>query len=292
MQSPTVSSLLQDGSTKLKNAGSETPLLDCRILLAHSLGVSTDALYSMYRDAVSERAEETYHRLVHERSQGTPVAYLTGSIEFYGRSFLVDSRVLVPRPETEFLVDTALEKEADLPSGTILDTCTGSGCVAVSLKAELPDRSIIASDISEDALVVARKNARRLVHDDILFVQADAVPVSTGPYAMITANPPYVPTEQCPRRRGSASCNQSPAWEPILALDGGQDGLDIVTRIATAAFDTLVPDGWFITEVGYDQSLCVRDLLARIGYTDVSCKKDLAGIDRIICGRKTSRQSA
>ena len=292
MQSSTVSTLLQDGSTKLRCAGSETPLLDCRILLAHSLGVSADALYSLYRDEVSAKAERTYHRLVHERSEGTPVAYLTGSIEFYGRSFLVDSRVLVPRPETEFLVDAALEKATGLPPGTILDACTGSGCVAVSLKAELPDRSIIASDISEDALIVARENAQRLAHNDIRFVHTDAVPVSLGPYAMVTANPPYVPTEQCPRLRGNASCKHSPAWEPMLALDGGQDGLDIVTRIASEAFATLCPDGWFITEIGHDHRTRVCDLLARIGYTNVSCTRDLAGFDRIICGRKTNRQSA
>ncbi|MFP4510484.1 MAG: peptide chain release factor N(5)-glutamine methyltransferase [Spirochaetaceae bacterium] len=288
MQARTVSELLRSGAESLERAGSSTPQLDCRVLLAHALEVAPDRLYARYKDPVPVSQQHRYFDLVQRRSLGEPVAYLTGTIEFYGYDFLVDDRVLIPRPETEHLVEIALYEASRQPPGVLLDVCTGSGCVAISLKKSLPQWTIIAADISSDALIVAKRNAERLTDNSISFREADGVPSDIPVCSIITANPPYVPHDACPRISGSAEPGSSPAWEPMVALDGGPTGLEVLSRIARMAYRALGSDGTLIMEIGYDQRERVTDLLAQTGFGIVSCTKDLAGHDRVITGQKTS----
>jgi release factor glutamine methyltransferase len=287
MRDTIVSELLRSGAEALEQAGSNTPHLDCRVLLAHALGVATDGLYARYRDPVSVPHQDVYFDLLRRRSLGQPVAYLTGTIEFYGHDFLVDRRVLIPRPETEHLVDKALDEASRRSPGVLLDVCTGSGCIAISLKKALPQWNVIAADISSDALAVAKHNAARLADDAIEFHEADGVPPGIQACSIITVNPPYVPHETCPSETGSAAPGNSPAWEPPVALDGGPTGVEVLSRIARMAHNALEAGGLLIMEIGYDQRERVSDLLAHIGFTIVSCVKDLAGHDRVITGQKT-----
>lgn len=286
MRDTTVGELLRSSAEVLQRAGSNTPQLDCRILLANALGVTTDGLYARYRDSVSEPQQDVYYDLLRRRSLGEPVAYLTGTIEFYGHDFVVDKRVLIPRPETEHLVDRALDEASRRSPGVLLDVCTGSGCVAISLKKALPQWTVIATDISSDALTVAKRNGARLAGDAIEFQEADGVPPGIQACSIITVNPPYVPHEACPSVTGSAAPGNSPAWEPPIALDGGPTGLEVLSRIAGMAYNALVADGVLVMEIGYDQRARVSDLLAHIGFRIVSCTRDLAGHDRVVTGQK------
>ncbi len=281
-----VASLLHAGAQQIREAGSDTPLLDSRVLLAHAIGVPVDSLYARYRDAISDRIARTYAELISRRSAGEPVAYICGHVEFYGRTFRVDRRVLVPRPETELLVEAAVRTARSLSPGKLLDACTGSGCVAITLKAELPEWDVAASDISVDALEVTRRNATDILGEELTCLHASGIPVHEGPFTIITANPPYVPTDLCPRTQGRASPSDSPAWEPRIALDGGPAGTEVVDLIARGAYAALIHGGWLLLEIGYDQGQRVTDLLAQIGFGSVSCEEDLAGLDRVVLGQK------
>jgi release factor glutamine methyltransferase len=260
-----------------------TPRLDAELLAAHALGLSRMALYTGF-DRPLDDAELTGLRgLVKRRLAGEPVAYITGHKEFWSLDLLVDARVLVPRPDTETLVEAALERlPADRPA-RLADIGTGSGAIALALAAERPLAQVVATDASTDALVVATANAERvgvtervrLLHGDLLAPLGDE-----AAFDVIVSNPPYIPTADV------AGLAAEVRREPRVALDGGADGLAIVRRLIDGAPAPLAVEGWLLIEVGAGQAdAAVEHFWAR-GYRDVSVRRDLSGIARAILGRR------
>lgn len=256
----------------------DAPRLTAELLLAFILKVPRVRLY-MDLDRPLEKEElAAFRALIQRRLAGEPTQYLLGEKEFYGRKFKVDPRVLIPRSETELLVQAALsELPKDAPC-RVLDLCTGSGCVAVSIAAERPLASVWATDLSDDALAVARGNAEVLgVDGRVTFFSGDlfaALPPGAR-FDVIVSNPPYISTKDL------AGLQREVQKEPRLALDGGADGLLLLTRIAEAAAAWLKPGALLAFEIGDDQGEAMKGLLTRVGGHDVRVEKDLARLDRL-----------
>ena len=270
-------------SAELPKGG--TAFLDASILLAHCLDISRETLLTRFPERIDEASVEAFSDLWKRRLSGESVAYILGRKEFYGRNFIVDGRVLVPRPDTETLVEAALEIGDDIfarifgesPSRSfrLHDVCTGSGAVAVSIAAERPGWLVSASDLSTEALDVAEINASLLLGRRMPLAVADLLGGVEGPFDVITANPPYVPSLETERLLALG-------WgEPRLALDGGRDGLDLVRRLAGEAFSRLFPGGFLLIETDDLQSEATRDILIRAGFGETRVWKDLAGLERV-----------
>lgn len=285
-----VRELLNQAATLLSESGIDTPSLDAALLLANTLGLSREQLYARFTDPVSQRDKDRFLRLIRERRRGVPVAYLRGVKEFYGREFLVDPRVLIPRPETEILVDLALELLSGGLGGSgakVHDCCTGSGCIAITLKAELPHLTVSASDNAPDTLTVAEENCRRLVPSGggsqappIQFFPSDLLSSVDGNFDLITANPPYVAEDEVKEILDSGS------QEPAVALLGGKTGIEIPYRLLKSALEHLSANGYLVMEVGFGQASGVMEKMEAAGYTDVGYRDDLQGIPRVVYGRK------
>ena len=270
-------------------AGSgETPYLDALLLLGHAASMTTEQLFAAFEDRISESILATYQHLVADRCKGIPVSYLRGVKEFFGREFRVGRGVLVPRPDTEILVETALE-EIDRCGTAALhvhDCCTGSGCVAITLACERAC-TCTASDISGEALSYAHLNAIALDRPEIAFWRGDLLaPLrdriaggeTTRP-VIITANPPYVADNE-------VEDLTSRGWpEPALALDGGSDGLVIVRRLAEDAEACLSDGGCLMVEIGAGQGAASTEILEAAGFGEVSLIRDLGDRDRVCRGR-------
>ncbi len=264
-------------------AGAQLPgdsgRLDAEILLCHCLDKPRSYLYSHPESSVPPELREAFDSLLEERRAGQPVAYLVGSREFWSLSLAVNEHTLIPRPETETLVMWALE--LDLPQyAGVADWGTGTGAIALALASERPDWSVIATDFSARALDVADLNRRR--HDlDVQLVRADwgsaLLPASLD---LVVSNPPYVAEGDPHLAQGDLR------FEPNSALVAGQSGLADILRIVRDAYRVLVPGGWLLLEHGYDQSETVREALTAAGFTEVSSRRDLAGIERISGGRR------
>lgn len=244
----------------------DEPRLSAELLLAHAIGCSRMALYTGYEQTPAPAQVEAFRALVKRRKEHEPVAYLTGKAWFYSMEFSVCSDVLVPRPDTETLVEQAITA---LRSGTagnprVLDLCTGSGCAALAIAKNCPATKIVAADISPKALAVAEKNAHALgLADRVTFLQGDllaALRPGELPFDLITANPPYIPSNQIDTLAPEISRH-----EPRLALDGGGDGLQLITRIIHAAPDHLVPGGYLLFETAYDQTGEAAKMIAATG---------------------------
>ena len=261
--------------------GLDSPRLTAELLLAHVLHVSRVRLYTDL-DRPLEAAElGAVRSLIVRRASGEPTSYLTGTREFYGRTFAVDPRVLVPRPETELLVEAVLQLVPRDAEVRVLDLCTGSGCVGITLALERPRARVLATDASPGAVEVARANAGALgaaerfdarLGDLLAPVEGEA------PFDVVVANPPYVPRGEIP------TLPPEVRREPPLALDGGPDGLEVVRRIATAAPGRLVPGGLLALEIGDGQGPAVHSLLEAAGYGSVRIERDLARHDRLALG--------
>ena len=225
-----------------------------------------------------------YYALLQRRRAGEPIQYITGEAEFYGLPFLVAPDVLIPRPETEHLVEKALALAEGFVHPRIVDVGTGSGAISVALARHLPDAQIVAVDISGPALKIARENAdRNGVSDHVRFLQSDLLAaVADERFEMVVSNPPYVPTTD----RGALSIEVRD-HEPALALFAGADGLDVYRRLIPAAYAVLEPGGFLVMEIGYGQSEPVAALLADSGFTHIEFVPDLQGIPRVACGRQT-----
>lgn len=271
-----------------ENKGVDAPRLTAEVLLAHVLTVDRVRLY-VELDRPLEKAElATFRDLIARRLSGEPTQYLTGKREFYNRPFKVDARVLIPRPETELLVQAALHA---LPKDTptrALDLCTGSGCVALSLAAERPLAQVTATDISPDALQVARENADALqlmdrvqLLEGDLFAPLDVAPsTGEGPYDVVVSNPPYIATEEL------ATLQREVQREPRRALDGGSNGLVLVERIIQGAQAFLKPGGLLALEIGETQGAAVLALLNAAGYGQARVERDLERRDRLALGTR------
>lgn len=259
----------------------DSPRLTAEVLLAHVLQCDRVRLY-IDLDRPLTRAElSAYRSLLERRVAGEPTQYLTGHKEFFNRRFRVDPRVLIPRPETELLVELALEKlPTDVPT-QVLDVCTGSGCIAITVACERPQSSVWAVDVSEDACAVARENAGALGVEGRVQVCCGDLLSPLPPDARFDAvisNPPYVPRGQIPR------LSREVQREPRAALDGGDEGLDFYRRLIPEVRQFLKPGGLLALEIGEDQGAEVLKLLGAHGYDGASIQKDYARHDRIALG--------
>ncbi len=217
-----------------------------------------------------------YEELLRERGKRIPLQHLTGEQEFMGLSFTVNDRVLIPRQDTELLAEEALKRLR--PGARVLDLCTGSGCIAISLKKIRADLDVTASDLSGQALEIARENAKRLM-TDIDFVQSDLLEELSGTFDMIVSNPPYIPTKTI-----DTLMEEVRFHDPKMALDGGADGLFFYRRIIAESKSHLTLGGWLIFEIGHDQGETVSHMMMEGSYTGVRVIKDLSGLDRVVVG--------
>ena len=225
----------------------------------------------------------SYSELLERRYQGEPIQYITGETEFYGLPFRVSPDVLIPRPETEHLVEKVLELAVHFPVPRIVDVGSGSGAIAVALAHKLPHAQIIAVDLSAAALAIARENAKRN-GVALRFLEGNLLaPVAEERFEFIVSNPPYVPTAD----RESLSVEVRD-YEPALALFAGENGLEVYQRLIPAAFDALIPGGYVALEIGYGQSPAITELLARSGFEQIEFVPDLQGIPRVACARRPS----
>lgn len=279
----TVHEIIATGRRRLAGVGlaPDEAALDARLLAQHLLGWSAADLLASGLDAASTELITRYDQLVTRRAAREPLAYITGTKEFWGLPMTVSPAVLIPRPETELLVETALERLAD-PELTVADVCTGSGCVAIALATAHPRLRIVATDISEQALAIATANVRRHdVGDRVRLMRTDILSGVVERFGMIVANPPYIPTGDRPQLQPEVR-----DYEPALALFGGDRGLDVIRTLAEHATVRLRPGGWLIFECGAGQAKEIRELIARVPpLVIVEHKKDLQGIPRVVVCR-------
>lgn len=257
--------------------------LETQILMAHALGVARAWLVAHDRDALSEPQANAIEALARRRERGEPVAYILGEREFHGRLFKVSPDVLIPRPDTELLVDAALSRlPADRPA-RVLDLGTGSGCVAVTLALERPLAEVLAVDVSPPALALARENARRLGAANIDCLLSDwYAAVGVKKFDMIVSNPPYIAMSDTHLARGDLR------FEPRHALSSGEDGLDAIRAIVWGAANHLHNGGWLLLEHGHDQDSQVTTLLAEHGFVRIETLPDLAGLARVCLGLRAA----
>jgi release factor glutamine methyltransferase len=257
--------------------------IDAQVLLAHVLGRDRTWLHAHATEPLAVADADAFFKLAARRRSGEPIAYLTGRREFWGLALAVDDSVLIPRPETETLVDCALRRLPIDRALRVLDLGTGSGAIAIALAHERPRASVVATDNSEAALEIARKNAEQLGLRNVEFVRSDWYETRTGalarPFSAIVSNPPYV-------RAGDRHLAEGDVrHEPPSALTSGRDGLDALRTIIGGAGRHLVPGGSLVVEHGYDQASAVRELLDQAGLTELECLRDLSGIPRVSAGR-------
>ena len=267
--------VLKGASEFLGKQGVESPRLNAEHLLAHVLGLKRMDLYLQFDRPLGETERAPLRDLIRRRGTGIPLQHLLGSVEFCGRTFKSDARALIPRPETEQLVERALTYTS---LNSILDVATGSGVIPLTLALERPDAMINATDISPDALTLTRENAVLLGVDRIVFHEADLIPESLrqNSFDLITANLPYIPSAEI------STLSREVQHDPQLALDGGADGLDLVRRLAPLAYECLTPGGHLLLEIGIDQSDEVMTCLAGHNYRDITALPDYQGILRFI----------
>ncbi|NLG49027.1 MAG: peptide chain release factor N(5)-glutamine methyltransferase [Chloroflexi bacterium] len=280
---------LYQAARVLADSGSDSPRLDAEVLLAHVLGTSRTDLYVRWAEPLAEEPAQRFAALVRRRAAHEPVAYLIGHREFYDLDLYVDRRVLIPRPETEHMLEEALAwargaagNRAILARGTlrVVDVGTGSGALAVALARHLENAHVWAVDLSAEALEVAEINVRRYnLQDRVTLVQGDLLAPLAGPLDIITANLPYVPQEDL-----SSLAPDVAAYEPRSALDGGKGGLDVILRLLEQAPERLAYPGLLLLEIDHRQMDTVLNV-ARIRLPDAraSVVRDYAGLARVIC---------
>lgn len=275
-QAATIEAQLLPARYQLASAAVEEPRRTAGTLLAAVLDCDQTHLFAYPERVLTEPESAHFAELVARRAAGEPTQYLTGVREFFGRDFEVDPTVLIPRPETEFLIEAVLGEAPD--SARILDLCTGSGCIATTLACERPNNQVFAADISADALRIAQRNSGR--HDaSVSFLQGDLLDaVRDESYDVIVCNPPYV------AERDRATLSREVRREPSLALFAGTDGLAIYRRLIPAATRVLRPGGLLVLELGYDSLPGVRELLGE--WDRVEIRSDLAGIARVALARR------
>ena len=291
----TYKELLEEGYQILNSAEIEEARLDAWLLLEFAADIKR-AWYYAHMDETAETAvAERYRQLCEKRAQHIPLQHLTGQAYFMGYEFYVDDRVLVPRQDTETLVEEAISHLRELPAPKILDMCTGSGCILLSLLMELPQASGTGADVSADALEVAKENTRRLgLEKRAELIQSDLFSADyfeknsrkkCMEYDMLISNPPYIRTADI-----DGLMDEVRLHDPRLALDGKADGLYFYEKITEQAGKYLKPGGWLIYEIGCDQGKDVAEIMKKKGFIQIEVKKDLAGLDRIVEGRMLTQE--
>ena len=269
--------LYQIGKEKLQKAGITEAELDARLLLEFICHTDRNALYAHGDQEIEDEKMQDFLQLIEKRAVHIPLQHLTGEQNFMGLDFLVNEHVLIPRQDTEILVEEIMR---DLHDGLrILDMCTGSGCILLSLLHYSNDCSGVGVDVSEDALAVARQNADRLAEKQAVFIQSDLFEKVEGSFDLIVSNPPYIRSQEI-----AGLMPEVREHEPHLALDGKDDGLHFYREIIKGAMPHLKRGGQLFFEIGYDQGEAVQALLAANGYTEIAVVKDYAGLDRVVYG--------
>jgi release factor glutamine methyltransferase len=290
---------IRDGAELLKASGCGSPFLDASLLLGAASGKDKERILASYPEDCPEAVRAAYAALLARRAAREPLHYILGKREFLGRDFEVGPAVLVPRPETEFLAEEAIRLALEAWSEEILsgrpgdgpirihDACAGSGCVGVSIAAELQARGrpgrfeVSLSDLSPRALDVASRNAVAILGRPLPAYLADALDgIPPGPYRVIAANPPYLDEAEM------GAMEPELAFEPRMALHGGAGGLAVFTALASRAMGLLSPGGAFLSEIGHAQGARAAEELKRVGFERVRVRRDLSGLDRIAEGRK------
>jgi len=287
---PSVGQVFSKAVIELTAHGISNPRLDAEVLLAHALGTDRTGLYTRLHVPLSLEQQETFRVLFQRRMQREPLQYITGVREFWSLEFKVDLRVLIPRPETEVVVETALrllsQSAIRNPQSAILDIGTGSGCIAIVLAKELPQAEVWATDVSADALAVAGENARHHgVAERIRFLQGDLFSPLAGKedgFDLIVANPPYIARPEL-----AALQPEVRDWEPLAALDGGPDGLDVYRHLLHEGPTYLRTGGWLVMEIGHGQGTAVLRLAReRRDLADCRCVSDYAAGERVVIACK------
>jgi release factor glutamine methyltransferase len=265
----------------LSEHGSQTPRLDAELLIGHALGLPRIELYTNFDRPLDEPELAACRALLERRGRREPVAYILGRWGFHGLDLAVDARVLVPRPETEVLVERCLALLDGLDAPRVADVGTGSGAIALAIKAARPDAAVTATDVSADALTVARANAAALGLE-LDLAEADLLAGVEGRFALVASNPPYIGEAEVTGLEPEVA-----EYEPRLATVAGPAGTEVLERLAAAAPAALEPGGWLVVECGAGQAEAVRGLLAAAGAVETFAEPDLAGIDRVVGGRWT-----
>ncbi len=271
---------IQSAISELELAGIDSPRISAEVLAFHALGIDRPYLFAHPERELTPTEQADYEKLIARRASGEPLQYLTGHQEFWKRDFLVSPAVLIPRPETEHLIEAVLELAPPAPL-KLIDVGTGSGAIAITLACELPHAEVHAVDLSAAALDVARTNAARLgarVHfslsDVLASIDRDAS------FDFVVSNPPYVGLNEADKVQEVVK-----HYEPHMALFAGDGGLDIIRRLIPQAEEALRPGGWLLMEIGYTQADAVMSLLG--SWSNVHSVPDLAGIPRVIVAQKT-----
>ena len=277
-----IEEILKKEINNLKQNNIENSTLKVKILLANILNVKKEYLLIHSEEEVKQEDKIKYENNINELIKGKPLQYITNKQEFMGLNFYVDENVLIPQPDTEILVEKAIEIAETTQKNKILDMCTGSGCIAISLAKNINSAQIIATDISNNALNVANKNAiNNNVENKIKFINSDMFNNIEEKFYIIVSNPPYIETETISKLEIEVQN------EPHLALDGGIDGLKFYKIIANNAFKYLNENGYLLLEIGYNQQEIVTQLLQDTGkYKNIETIKDLGGNYRVVIARK------
>jgi release factor glutamine methyltransferase len=275
----TLLEVLQSTAGYFQKRGVESPRLNAEHLLAHVLARKRLDLYLEFERPLAEAELAPLRELVRRRGQGEPLQHLLGTVEFAGQVFLCDKRALVPRPETEQLVEEIADGRLQIADCRIIDVGTGSGVIALSLAAKFPQAKVIATDVSDDALTLARENAKRIGVENVAFTQADLLEGIDGAFDLIVANLPYV------SERDRAELSREVLHDPENALFGGERGDEIVRKLIETAPSHLLPGGLLALEVGLGQAEGLAALMAEKNYHDIEQMRDYGGVTRFLFGR-------
>lgn len=272
---------IADATLRLADC-SDSARLDAEILLCQTIDMPRSYLFAHPEDELDDLTKERFEAILQRRIGGEPMSYITGTREFWSHELLVSPAVLVPRPETELLVELALREIPRKAEWQILDLGTGSGAIAISIAAERLLCTVIATDISPDALAIAAENVRQsdLANVDCILGSWTA-PVADRQFNIIVSNPPYV--------REDDAALQNLRYEPVSALASGADGLDDIRVLATDCAALLAADGWLMLEHGADQQTAVANILETAGWVEITCHNDLAGKPRVTVARQNGK---
>src|SRR6056297_2696708 len=278
----TVREALVGGTRRLANL--ETPFLDAALLLSHALGISKEKLLASYPDAIPLSAMHEFNTHVTKRTSGYPRSYIRRKKEFFGLPFDVDGRVLVPRPNTEALVEEVLKhisgKSTTRKDLKVLDLGTGTGCIAITLKHLRPQLRITAVDISKSALAVCALNSRHLLTEPLTLIESNLFSNVNDTFDIIVSNPPYLTS------RETAQMQERHWPEPMTALEGGQDGLDTIRILINKGYDHISEEGALFLEAGIEQISAIEEIFLSRGYQEINSYPDLSGRNRVVSGYK------
>jgi release factor glutamine methyltransferase len=265
----------------------DAPRLSAELLLAHALRCDRVRLYLDFEKPIAEAELAAFRELVRRRAEGEPTAYLLGKREFFGHTFTVTPAVLVPRPETEHLVEVALATLPPEGPASVLDLCTGAGVVGISVALGRPATRVVATDVSQEALGVARGNAERL-GAVVEFAHGDLWAAVRGEdrFDVVVSNPPYIPSQEL------AGLSREVRREPCIALDGGPDGLDVLRRVVAGSPARLAPGGTLAVELHEGHAERVVALCTEAGFESAEARKDLAGLPRYVVARMAGRPAS